>query len=90
MPSRYAPDPDKISKRVIGFFERKLNELERDDEDIDKEKRRFRSIYSSVIDHAMKKKGQSRKEAHKYALKTYVESAPSWAGNLLKRRSKRA
>lgn len=85
MPSRYAPDPDKISRRVIRFFERKLDESGRDSEQIEKEGRRFRSIYSSVIDHAMNRKGQTRKEAHKYALKTYIEQAPEWAGSLLKK-----
>jgi hypothetical protein len=88
MPSKYAPDPDKVSKRVIRFFEKRLDELNRDEEDKEKERSRFKSIYSSVIDHAMKRRGQSRKEAHKYALKTYIERAPEWAGNLLKKRSK--
>ena len=85
MPSRYAPEPDRISSKVIRFFERKLSEANHDAEDIDKERRRFRSIYSSVINHAMKSKSQSRRSAHKYALKTYIERAPEWAGNLLKK-----
>lgn len=85
MPSRYAPEPDKISSKVIRFFERKLAETDRDADQIDKERRRFRSIYSSVIEHAMKVKSQSRRRAHKYALKTYVEQAPKWAGDLLKK-----
>jgi hypothetical protein len=85
MSSRYAPEPDKISSKVIRFFERKLSELDRDTDDIDKEQRRFRSVYSSVINHAMKVKSQTRRNAHKYALKTYVEQAPEWAGNLLRR-----
>lgn len=87
MPSKYAPKPDKTSSRVIRFFEKILNEQKRDADSIDKEKRRFRSIYSSVIHHAMGK-GQTRKQAHKYALKTYVERAPDWAGSLLKRAKK--
>ena len=85
MPSRYAPEPDKISSKVIRFFERKLAETNQDTDQIDKEQRRFRSIYSSVIEHAMKSKSQSRRSAHKYALKTYIERAPEWAGNLLKK-----
>ena len=84
MPSRYAPEPDRISSKVIRFFERKLSEVNRDADEIDKERRRFRSIYSSVINHAMKAKSQTRRQAHKYALKAYVERAPEWAGNLLK------
>ena len=88
MPSKYAPDPDKTSKKVIRFFEKKLDESRRETEEIEKEKRRFRSIYSSIIDHAMNRRGQERKEAHRYALKTYVERAPKWAGSLLKKKSK--
>ena len=85
MPSRYAPEPDKISSKVIRFFERKLSETNRDADDVEKECRRFRSIYSSVVNHAMQVKSQARRRAHKYALKTYVEQAPEWAGNLLKK-----
>ena len=65
-----------------------IDDLGVDEEDAEKEKRRFRSIYSSVVNHAMKRQNQSRREAHKYALKTYVESAPKWAGKVLKKRSK--
>jgi hypothetical protein len=89
MPSRYAPDPDKISKRVIRFFEKKLSECGKESELVEKESRRFRSIYSSVIDHAMKRRGQSRREAHRYALKTYIERAPEWAGNLLVKKQRK-
>ena len=88
MPSQYAPDPDKTSRRVIRFFERLLAETGRDSEQIEKEQRRFKSMYSSILDHAMHRKGQTRKEAHRYALKAYVEQAPEWAGNLLRKKKK--
>lgn len=83
MPSRYAPEPDRISNRVIRFFVKRLSESGKNKEQIDKESRRFKSIYSSIIGHAMNRKGQTRREAHKYALKTYIEQAPGWAGILL-------
>lgn len=88
MPSKYSPRPDKASSQVIRFFEKRIGSLDRDPDEIDKEKRRFKSIYSSIIDHAMNRRGQSRKEAHRYALKAYVERAPAWAGNLLKKKRK--
>jgi hypothetical protein len=65
-----------------------IDELDVDEESADKEKRRFKSIYSSVVNHAMKKRNQTRREAHRYALRTYVESAPKWAGKILRKRSK--
>lgn len=88
MPSKYAPKPDKISSRVIRFFRVLLEKSDKDKEDIDKELRRFGSIYSSVVHHAMKEKKQDRRQAHKYALRVYVEQAPKWSGNLLKKCSK--
>ena len=88
MPLKYAPKPDKISARIIRCFNRMIDELDADKESTEKEKRRFKAIYSSVIHHAMKRRGQTRREAHRYALRTYVESAPKWAGNVLKKKSK--
>lgn len=85
MPSKYAPAPDTTSHRVINFFLKKLKKSGRSAEEIDKEKRRFSSIYSSVVNHAMGAKGQTRKQAHKYALKVYVEQAPKWAAKVLKK-----
>ena len=88
MPSKYAPKPDKITSRVIRFFRVLLEKSDRNEDDIDKEHRRFKSIYSSVVHHAMKEKDQGRRQAHKYALKVYVGQAPKWAGTLLKKCSK--
>jgi len=85
MPSKYAPKPDKISSRVIRFFRAMLEKSDRDEDEIDKESRRFRSIYSSVVHHAMKEKDQDRRRAHRYALKVYIDQAPKWAGSLLKK-----
>jgi hypothetical protein len=88
MPSKYAPKPDKISSRVIRFFRVLLEKSDKDEDDINEEHRRFKSIYSSVINHAMNKKGQDRRKAHKYALRVYISQAPKWSGNLLKKCSK--
>ena len=85
MPSKYAPSPDSTSHRVINFFLKKLKKSGHSAEEIDKEKRRFSSIYSAVVNHAMNAKGQTRKQAHKYALKVYVEQAPKWAAKVLRK-----
>lgn len=65
-----------------------LEKSDRDEDDIEKEHRRFKSIYSSIVHHAMKEKNQDRHQAHRYALKVYVSQAPKWAGTLLKKCSK--
>lgn len=65
-----------------------LEKSDRDEDDIEQEHRRFKSIYSSIVHHAMKEKNQDRHQAHRYALKVYVAQAPKWAGNLLKKCSK--
>jgi hypothetical protein len=48
-------------------------------EDIDKEVRKFKKIYLTVVTHAMNKLDYEKERAEEYAINTYIDKSASWA-----------
>jgi len=83
MPSKFTLKPDKkaaafirVQSRVIRSNGRKADI---DKEEIDKEVRKFKKIYLTVLTHAMKKMSYDREQAEEYAINTYIDKSASWA-----------
>ena len=83
MPSKFTIKPDKKSAEFIKSRIRVIRangELAgADKEEIDKEVRKFRKIYLTVLHHAMGKLNYEREEAEEYALNTCIDKAADWA-----------
>lgn len=83
MPSKFTIKPDKKSAEFIKSRIRVIRangELAGvDKEEIDKEARKFKKIYLTVLYHAMSKLSYEREEAEEYALNTCIDKAADWA-----------
>jgi hypothetical protein len=83
MPSKFTLKPDKRAAAFIRTHVKSIREngkkerLEK--EEIDKEVRKFKKIYLTVLVHAMKKMSYSREEAEEYAINTYIDKSATWA-----------
>ncbi len=83
MPSKFTLKPDKKSKSFIRSrihvikTNGELAGVEKDE--IDKEVRKFKKIYLTVLKHAIEKLGYEREEAEEYALNTCIDKAADWA-----------
>jgi hypothetical protein len=83
MPSKFTIKPDKKSAEFIKSRIRVIRsngELAGvDKEEIDKEVRKFKKVYLTVLSHAMGKLDYEREEAEEYALNTCIDKAADWA-----------
>jgi hypothetical protein len=83
MPSKFVPKPDKSAAAFVKSGIKKIRDSGKkagvEKEEIDKEVRKFRKIYLTVLYHAIKKLNYERDEAEEYALNTYIDKAEKWS-----------
>jgi len=85
MPSKFTLKPDKKAAAFIRSHTKSIRNNGKkanvDKEEIDKEIRKFKKIYLTVLVHAIKKMSYDREEAEEYAINTYIDKSAPWAVN---------